>query len=46
MGATYADRAAMKAATDWKAEFATWDTNFWTTDADGLPIAKSVKNAQ
>ena len=30
----------MIAAEDWKAEFATWDTNFWATDADGLPVAK------
>ena len=37
VGAAYATREDMIAAEDWKAEFATWDTNVWTTDADGLP---------
>ena len=39
---SYATKADMKAASDWQEEFATWDTNFWTTDADGLPIFKSL----
>jgi hypothetical protein len=40
----YTDRVSMKSANDWQAVFATWDKNFWTTDSDGLPIAKSVLN--
>lgn len=42
----YADRAAMIAATDWQAEVATWDTSFWATDSDGLPIPKTVWEKQ
>ena len=45
VGVAYADRTAMKVATDWQAEFATWDKNFWTTDSDGLSIPKSVVSA-
>ena len=39
---TYNTRADMAAATNWQAGFENWDTTYWTTDADGLPIFKSL----
>ena len=42
VAAAYATRADMIAASDWQAEVATWDTSFWATDADGLPIPKAL----
>ena len=38
----YTTRADMKAASNWQTKFENWDTNVWTTDADGLPIFKSL----
>lgn len=42
--ASYATCDAMKAANISVTEENGWDISFWTTDADGLPVPKTLKN--
>ncbi len=42
-GGVYADRDAMKTA---GIDFSGWNNDYWTVDADGLPIFKNLVSAQ